>query len=141
MTKLCVLEKENFDMASSLAQLVYEDKQYELEQYLSTVKPSVLLTPDVHGNTPFHIAAILGHSTCLNKLLLSFFGFQNDENIVNRYSKINGLIMRNFNKSGWSIFEESIARGHRGCIGIMVKLINVYQILVTAESAANLKRQ
>jgi len=127
-------------MASSLAQLVYEDKQYELEQQLLNVKPSVLLTPDVHGNTPFHVAAILGHSTCLNKLLLAFFGFQKDENLIDRYSKLNGLIMRNFNKSGWSIFEECIARGHRGCIGIMVKLLNVYQILVTAESAGNIKK-
>lgn len=60
------------DIASKLHKLIYDDRQLELEDLLRDSNFDevfdALIEKDLHGNSTFHLAAMLGHAAILSQL-------------------------------------------------------------------------
>ena len=75
------------DFASKLHEIIYNDQQLDLENFLINSDPTTvfkaLTEQDRHGNSTFHLAAVLGHASCLSQLFKFYLERDLDQVQVN----------------------------------------------------------
>ncbi|KAL1456904.1 hypothetical protein WDU94_001591 [Cyamophila willieti] len=96
-------ERSDKDAECLLHQAVFAKDIQKISSLIRSLPPSALAERDRHGNTPLHLAVMLGHIECV-QLLLS-----------------HGAPVKVKNNKGWSPLAEAVSYGHRPTICSLVR--------------------